>query len=50
MEAELSVEIDRPIDEVFVHANEHLTEWSVTCVEDEVIETAFDRMDQYFGR
>ena len=33
-----SVEIDRPIDEVFVYTNEKVAEWSLTVVEDETIE------------
>ena len=33
-----SVEIDRPIDEVFTYTNEKVAEWSLTVVEDEVIE------------
>jgi Polyketide cyclase / dehydrase and lipid transport len=33
-----SVEIDRPINEVFTYANEKVAEWSLTVVEDEVIE------------
>jgi hypothetical protein len=33
-----SVEIDRPIDEVFTYTNEKVPEWSLTVVEDEVIE------------
>ncbi len=38
MESELSIEVDRPIAEVFECANDHLTEWSLTCVEEEVLE------------
>ncbi len=38
MRTELSIDIDRPIDEVFPLTTEHVTEWSITCVEDEVIE------------
>ena len=33
-----SIEIDRPIDEVFTYTNEKVAEWSLTVVEDEVIE------------
>ena len=33
-----SVEIDRPIDEVFRLTNEHVAEWSIIVVEDELIE------------
>ncbi|MDH3582754.1 MAG: SRPBCC family protein [Phycisphaerae bacterium] len=33
-----SIEIDRPIDEVFTYTNEKVPEWSLTVVEDRVIE------------
>ncbi len=33
-----SIEIDRPIDEVFAYTNHQVAEWSLTVVEDEVIE------------
>ncbi|TWT51772.1 SRPBCC family protein [Allorhodopirellula solitaria] len=33
-----SIEIDRPIREVFAYTNEKVPEWSLTVVEDEVIE------------
>jgi uncharacterized membrane protein len=33
-----SVEIDRPIDEVFQYTNEKVAEWSLTVVEDKLIE------------
>lgn len=33
-----SVEIDRPIEEVFTYTNEKVAEWSLTVVEDQVIE------------
>jgi hypothetical protein len=38
MQNETSVEIDRPIDEVFRLTIEHVAEWSIIVVEDEVIE------------
>ena len=38
MKAEVSVEIDRPIGEVFPIATGKVAEWSITVVEDEVIE------------
>ncbi|MCG6157515.1 SRPBCC family protein [Rubinisphaera margarita] len=38
MHSQASVEIDRPIDEVFTYTNEHVAEWSLTVVENEVIE------------
>ena len=33
-----SIEIDRPIEEVFTYTNEKVAEWSLTVVKDEVIE------------
>ncbi len=38
MEAQLSVEIDRPIEQVFDYTLNNVTEWSKTCVEEEIIE------------
>lgn len=38
MKQQASVEIDRPIDEVFEYTNNHVAEWSITVVEDEVID------------
>ena len=37
MQNEASVEIDRPIDDVFELTNNHVGEWSIIVVEDEVI-------------
>ncbi|QEG38512.1 SRPBCC family protein [Roseimaritima ulvae] len=33
-----SIEIDRPIDEVFAYTNDNVAEWSLTVVESEVID------------
>ena len=38
MEARLSVDVDRPIGHVFECTNDHVCEWSETCVSEEVIE------------
>lgn len=38
MQTEGSVEIDAPIDDVFRLTTEHVAEWSIVVVEDEVIE------------
>lgn len=38
MQSEASVEIDRPIDEVFRLTNDHVAEWSIIVVEDEVLD------------
>jgi len=33
-----SIEIDRPIDEVFTYTNEKVVEWSLTVVEEEILD------------
>lgn len=38
MESQLSIDIARPIDEVFAKALDDVTQWSLTCVEDELLE------------
>lgn len=38
MQSRVSIDVDRPIAQVFEYTNENLSEWSLTCVEDEVIE------------
>lgn len=38
MQSLASIEIDRPIDEVFTYTNEQVAEWSLTVVEDVLIE------------
>lgn len=38
MKQQASVEVERPIDEVFEYTNKRVAEWSLTVVEDEVIE------------
>ena len=38
MRTQLSVEIDRPIDEVFHRTLNNVSDWSITCIEDELIE------------
>lgn len=38
MKSELSIVIDRPIAEVFDYTLNHVSEWSIVCVEDEVID------------
>lgn len=38
MQNEVSVVIDRPIEEVFDYTHNHVAEWSLTVVEDEVLE------------
>ena len=38
MHTTASIEIDRPIDEVFTYTNEKVAEWSLTVVEDTLIE------------
>ena len=46
MRTETTVEIDRPIEEVFEYSLNNVVEWSLTCVEDEVLE---DRNDGGVG-
>ena len=38
MRSTLSVEVDRPIAEVFDYSMNNVSEWSITCVEDEVLQ------------
>ncbi|RMF42921.1 MAG: hypothetical protein D6753_06395 [Planctomycetota bacterium] len=38
MHSQASIVIDRPIEEVFRYTNDHVADWSLTVVEDEVIE------------
>lgn len=48
MQAEASVEINRPIEDVFDFTNEHVPEWSITVVEDSIIEETPDRVGTTF--
>lgn len=48
MQTELSVVIDRPIEEVFEVTNDHVTEWSLTCVEEEVLDEKPDGVGTTF--
>lgn len=48
MQSEASVEIDRPIEEVFEFTNDHVVEWSLTVVEDTVIDETPDRVGTTF--
>ena len=43
-----SVEIDRPIDDVFRLTNDHMPEWSKTVVEDQVVEEKLDGVGTTF--
>lgn len=38
MRSVASIEIDRPIEEVFTYTNENVAEWSLTVVEEEITE------------
>lgn len=38
MKHEASIEIDRPIEQVFDYANNHVAQWSIIVVEDEPLE------------
>lgn len=48
MQNEASVVIDRPIDEVFALTIEHVAEWSIIVVEDEVIDEMPDGVGTTF--
>ena len=48
MRTAASVEIDRPIDEVFEYTNDNVAEWSITVVEDEVIQSTSGRVGSTF--
>ena len=48
MRNEASVEVDRPIEEVFRIAVERMSEWSTVVVEDEVLEEKPDRVGTTF--
>jgi len=48
MRQQASVEIDRPIDEVFEYTNRKVAEWSPTVVEDEMIEEKPDGVGSTF--
>lgn len=48
MQAEASVEINRPIEDVFDFTNEYVAEWSITVVEDMVIDETPDRVGTTF--
>tara|TARA_R110002072_G_scaffold233795_1_gene391347 strand:+ start:11561 stop:12016 length:456 start_codon:yes stop_codon:yes gene_type:complete len=48
MKTKASVEISRPIEEVFDFTNNHVVEWSITVVEDTVIEETPDRVGTTF--
>lgn len=48
MKQQASVEIDRPIEEVFQYTNNHVAEWSLTVVEDEAIEEQPGRVGSTF--
>lgn len=48
MKAEASVVVHRPIEEVFEFTNDHVAEWSLTVVSDEVINETPDRVGTTF--
>lgn len=48
MKNEASIEIDRPIDEVFRLTNDHVPQWSIIVVEDEVVNETPDRVGTTF--
>lgn len=48
MEAIGSIEIARPIEEVFDYTNHNVAEWSITVVEDEVVSETPDHLGSTF--
>lgn len=48
MQSEASVEISLPIEDVFEFTNDHVVEWSLTVVEDTVINETPDRVGTTF--
>ncbi len=48
MRSQASIEIDRPIEEVFRLTNDHMPEWSTIVVKDEVIEESPDGVGTTF--
>ena len=48
MKTEASVEISLPIEEVFEFTNNHVVEWSLTVIEDTVINETPDRVGTTF--
>jgi hypothetical protein len=50
MRNEVSVEIGRPIDDVFRLATEHMPEWSIIVIADEVIDQQPEGWGQPFAR
>jgi len=48
MRQQASVEIDRPIDEVFEYTNNRVAEWSLTVVEDQALEETPDGVGTKF--
>ena len=48
MESEGSIEIDRPIAEVFEYTTDNVADWSLTCVEEEILEATPDVVGSTF--
>ncbi len=48
MKSEGSIEIDRPIDEVFRLTNDHVAEWSIIVVENEMLDEKPGRVGSTF--
>lgn len=48
MQTDLSVEIDRPIEEVFERTNANVADWSIICVENERLEDKPDGVGSIF--
>ena len=48
MKSESSIEIDRPIEDVFRLTNDHVADWSIIVVEDDVVKETPDRVGTTF--
>ena len=48
MKSQASIEIQCPIDEVFRLTNEHVAEWSLTVISDELVEQTVDGIGTRF--
>ena len=48
MESSVSVDINRPLPEVFRYTNENVSDWSITVVENEVLEETPEKVGSRF--
>lgn len=48
MKTAISVEIERPISEVFRYTNENISDWSLTVIEDEILDETPEKVGSTF--